>query len=249
MARPCARGYLPARRDRRGGHLKLILLDVDMTLLSTRGAGVASLEAAMQDVFGRSGAFSGVEFAGRTDRLICEDGLSRAGLDDGPANMARLRGAYVRRLAMVLSGGWPAMPLPGVRSLLDELSARSDALFGLLTGNWTEGAWLKLAACGLDGYFTFGAFAECGRTRTELVPEALRRAEALSGRRFHPGDTWVVGDTPHDISCALDWGLRSIAVATGPYDQPALSRSGAEAVLPTLEETSAIMGMIFGCPS
>ncbi|MDM7993225.1 MAG: HAD hydrolase-like protein [Candidatus Fermentibacter sp.] len=226
--------------------MKLILLDVDMTLISARGAGMASLDAAMSDLFGIERGFEGVEFAGRTDRLIVEDGLSANGLAPSDDMVSRVREAYIRNLAGRLSAGWPASVLGGVNELLDLLTRREDACFGLLTGNWKEGAFLKLAACGIDRYFRFGAFAECGRMRRELIPHALGMAEAVCGRRPSPADTWIVGDTPHDVSCGRDWNLRTLGVATGPYGVETLAECGADAVLPDLSSTETVERIIFG---
>lgn len=226
--------------------MKLILLDVDMTLISARGAGVASLDGAMSDLFGIEHGFEGIEFAGRTDRLIVEDGLSANGLPPSDEMVSRVREAYIRNLAGRLSAGWPATVLDGVNELLDMLSQRDDACFGLLTGNWKEGAFLKLAACGIDRYFRFGAFAECGRMRTELIPHALGMAEALCGRRADPSGTWIVGDTPHDVACGRDWNLRTLAVATGPYTAGVLAQCGADAVLENLSSTETVERIIFG---
>ncbi len=227
--------------------MKLILLDVDMTLISTRGAGIASLNAAMHELYGLERGFEGIEFAGRTDWMITEDGLAANGLQATGERVSAVRGAYIRNLARNLSEGWPAAPLPGVTGLLDLLEGRDDACFGLLTGNWKEGAFLKLAACGIDRCFSFGAFAECGRRRGELVPLAVGLAERMAGESFQKNDVWVVGDTPHDVACGIEWGFRTLAVATGPYGEVALEASGAEVVMRDLADTALVGRILLGC--
>jgi phosphoglycolate phosphatase-like HAD superfamily hydrolase len=216
-----------------------------MTLISTRGAGMASLDAALKELYDLENGFVGVEFAGRTDRMIIEDGLARNGLDSGDGSILSVRSVYIRCLSRVLSGGWPAKVLDGVSDLLDLLSGRTDVIFGLLTGNWKEGAFLKLAACGVDGYFRFGAFAESGRRRSDLVPHALDTAGRMRGSAFDRDDVWVIGDTPHDVACGRDWGLKTLAVATGPYGVKDLEASGASLVLPDLSDTQLLERTLF----
>lgn len=226
--------------------MKLVLMDVDMTLVSTLGAGISSLEQAIERRHGVAGPLREVEFAGRTDRVIFEDCLARAGLDSSEESVMALRSTYVARLAGNLSSGWPASPLPGVVPLLERLRGRPEACIGLLTGNWREGAWLKLAASGIDRFFGFGSFAENGRERHELVPAALSLARTRSGCSFLPGDVWVVGDTPHDVSCGMRYGFRTLAVATGPYTTGALEGTGADVVLPDLSSTDEVLSILLG---
>lgn len=226
--------------------MKLVLFDVDMTLISSAGAGARALDAAMVELYGIAEAFRGVEFAGRTDRLITEDGLRRGGVEPTPGAVSGMRCAYLRHLARELSSdGCAAEALPGVPELLSSLEERGAAI-GLLTGNWKEGAFLKLAACGLDGRFLFGGFADDGRERTDLVPRAVEGARLLTGVTFAPTDTWVVGDTPHDVSCGRAWGFETLAVATGPYDAERLAASGASGVVPDLKDTAYISGLVTG---
>lgn len=226
--------------------MRLVLLDVDMTLISAAGAGIASLEGAVLELFGVERAFEGVEFAGRTDNMIVESALTAKGIEASGGNLSRVRTEYIRRLSRTLSGGWPVHVLDGVPALLELLSQRKDACFGLVTGNWKEGAFLKLAACGIDGCFRFGAFAECGRTRNELIPHALSGAESFCGCTFDPGDVWVVGDTPHDVASGKAWGLRTMAVATGPYGVGDLEAAGADATVPDLSDTDLVAGILLG---
>jgi phosphoglycolate phosphatase len=227
--------------------LELILFDVDLTLLASGGAGVRALNSAMLDIYGLQDAFAGVEFAGRTDRVISEEGLRRSGIDPGPEAVSGLRSVYVRRLAGELaSPGCTARALTGAKRLLDALSTHPGAAAGLLTGNWKEGAFLKLAACGLDRYFTFGGFADDGYHRAELFPAALSKGERLKGRTFSPGRAWVVGDTPHDVACGRAWGARTLGVATGPYDRASLVQSGATAVVDDLGDTEAVLSALLG---
>jgi len=237
---------LPARRASiRIPAMKLFLFDVDLTLIRTGGAGIRALDAAIADLFGIEHAFRGVEFAGRTDRAITEDGLTRAGLDASEESLLRVRSAYIRHLSVELaSPGCTVHRLPGSKEILETLAGEPEFLCGLVTGNWKEGAFLKLAACGLDAFFRYGAFAENGRDRRMLVRDDMDLAARWSGSIFDPRNVWVVGDTPHDIDCGRAWGTNTLGVATGPYGSDALKEAGATAVLGDLADTGAVMGIL-----
>ncbi len=237
-----------------GGALlaRLVLFDVDMTLLWTRGAGTRAIGKALESMAGKADGFRNVEFAGRTDLLISRDGLVRSGLEPSSENMTLIRSNYLRFLALELSShSCEASSLPGVPELLEDLREEPSCSFGLLTGNWREGAWLKLSRCDLDGYFSFGSFAEDGNERIELVPPVLEKAAFMTGVEFEPDCIWIVGDTPHDIMCASHYGYRSVGVATGPYSKEALEASGATAVFDDLSDTDAFIRLIStrGSPS
>ena len=223
--------------------LVLVLFDVDMTLLDSGGAGSCAMEDAMDACGGGRGAFGKVEFAGRTDRLILLDALACV-TAPSPPTLQRLREEYLRCLARNLTSPHSgARALPGAAELLQRLAGEEDVVSGILTGNWREGAWLKLARVGLDGYFRFGAFAEDGPQRRDLVPVALRRAAAYAGRE-PDGGCWVVGDTPHDIACGRAHGLSTLGVATGPYDEAALAGSGASAVVAGLSDVHRLLSIL-----
>jgi phosphoglycolate phosphatase len=227
--------------------MKLVLFDVDLTLIRTGGAGIRALNAAVAALHGTENAFEGIEFAGRTDRAIIEDGLSRARLDSSEESLFRVRAAYLTRLSIELaSPACTVSALPGSKEVLTRLSGDPGFLCGLVTGNWKEGAFLKLAACGLDGFFRFGAFAEDGRDRSLLVKAAMGKATCLARRRFELQDIWVAGDTPHDIACGRAWGTRTLGVATGPFDSERLHSAGATAVVKDLADTAAVIRILEG---
>lgn len=227
--------------------MKLVLFDVDLTLIRTGGAGIRALNAAVAALHGTENAFEGIEFAGRTDRAITEDGLCRAGLGSSEGSLFKVRAAYLNYLSIELaSPACSVSALPGSKEILTRLSGDPGFLCGLVTGNWKEGAFLKLAACGLDGFFRFGAFAEDGRDRSMLVKAAIEKATCRARRRFEPQDIWVAGDTPHDIACGRAWGTRTLGVATGPCDPEGLNAAGATAVVKDLADTEAVMRVLEG---
>ena len=131
--------------------------------------------------------------------------------------------------------------LPGVRSLLEVLSLRTDAFLALLTGNFEQGARIKLEYFDLWRYFRCGAFGDDAPDRNGLLPKALAAIRACGGPDALPSETVVVGDTPLDVACAAASGARSIAVATGGYDVDALRAAGADVVFEDLSETEAVL--------
>ncbi|MEJ2186311.1 MAG: haloacid dehalogenase-like hydrolase [Gemmatimonadota bacterium] len=231
---------------------KLILFDIDGTLLSTDGAASRAFHRALLEVYGTAGPIAAYDFHGRTDREIARALLRVAGLDDAAidSRFDALWSAYLRELAAELSqASHRTRVLPGVVALLDELERRTDAaVLGLLTGNIEEGARLKLASCGLGGRFALGAFGSDDEDRDRLGPVAVDRARALLGVTFHGADIVVVGDTPRDVQCARPLGARAVAVATGRHTVAELTEAGADDVLPDLADTERALASLLGDP-
>jgi phosphoglycolate phosphatase-like HAD superfamily hydrolase len=197
--------------------VKLVLFDVDGTLLTASGAGRRALDQALRDVYGTAGPIDAYDFRGGTDPQIVRDLLSLAGLDDrtiGASEDALYR-RYQTLLEAEVGDGRGVSVYPGVRDLVESLVGRADAVVGLLTGNIEAGARIKLRPTGLWPHFRLGAYGSDDGDRTRLPRIAAGRAEALLGRAFGGPDTVVIGDTPRDIGCARAFGARAIAVATG----------------------------------
>jgi phosphoglycolate phosphatase len=215
--------------------MRLILFDIDGTLIDC-GPQVRPLFAsALVDVFGTAGDLDGYDFAGKTDPRIVFDLLTGAGVTAGEvvAGLPQVREIYLRRLARALDRRGMRL-LPGVLEVLERLEERDDVVLGLLTGNWEPGARTKLAHFDLNRFFPFGAFGCDGVDRSELPPVALERAERAMGRRFTAEETLIVGDSLHDVSCARAHGIPSLAVATGRTPATALDAAGADWVVPDL---------------
>ena len=130
--------------------------------------------------------------------------------------------------------------------MLEAGYARGGVALGLLTGNLRRGAEVKLGSRDLWRYFPFGAFADDCEDRNQLGPHALRRARAHHGVEFAPADTWVIGDTPHDVVCARAFGARALAVATGRHSADELRAAGPDAVFPDFSDTAALWRLIDG---
>jgi phosphoglycolate phosphatase-like HAD superfamily hydrolase len=197
--------------------VKLVLFDIDGTLLSASGAGRRALDQAMRDVYGTSGPIDSYDFRGGTDPQIIRDLLGRAGLDE-PAILAGETTVYRRYETLLeaeVGDGRGVSLYPGVRELVETLAGRDDVVVGLLTGNIEAGARIKLRPTGLWPRFRLGAYGSDDADRTRLPRVAARRAEQLVGRVFSGPDTVIIGDTPRDIGCARAFGAMAIAVATG----------------------------------
>jgi phosphoglycolate phosphatase len=215
--------------------MKLVLFDIDGTLLNC-GPQVRPLFAsALVEVFGTAGDVDGYDFAGRTDPRIVLDLVTAAGVPEPEARekLPRMRELYLDRLSMALDRRGMRL-LPGVEEVLERLAAREDVVLALLTGNWEPGARAKLARFNLNRFFGFGAFGCDGVDRSDLPPVALERAERVVGRRFRPEETLIVGDSVHDVSCARAHGIPCLAVATGRTPSAALHGAGADWVVPDL---------------
>ncbi len=213
----------------------LLLWDVDGTLLNASGAGMRALASALRRVFAIDGSIDGIEFAGRTDRWIMRQIFARFGLPATGENFARFTDGYVAALPRELEDCNVRL-MPGIPILLDAALVRCDIALGLLTGNLRRGAEVKLGSRGLWRYFPFGAFADDAEERNELGPHALRRARAHHRVEFAAVNTWVIGDTPHDIMCARAFGARALAVATGRHSAVELGTLEPDAVFDDLAE-------------
>ena len=226
---------------------KLVLFDIDGTILRTDGAGRRAIHTALKEVFGSIGP-SDYWFDGKTDRQIVRDLMRHDGhADDGiDARMDRLLGRYVECLASELDDPeFSASLLDGVPELLDALESRDDVILGLLTGNVEPGAHAKLRRVGVDpARFEIGAFGSDHEHRPALPAIAQQRTRELLGVDVPGSDVIVIGDTPADIECARSVGARAIGVATGRFPVEELARHGAVAVFRDLTDTDAVVRVI-----
>ncbi|HSC27021.1 MAG TPA: HAD family hydrolase [Vicinamibacterales bacterium] len=225
---------------------KLVLFDIDGTLVLTGGAGRRAMARACEDIVGHAGPLDGIPVAGRTDWVILHDTLGRLGRDLDEALFLQLRERYLGHLRDEIGKpgeGFKGV-MPGVRELLDELLPREEVYLGLLTGNFEAGARIKLEHFDLLRYFRCGAFGDDAADRNALVPVAIERARRCGLPAVEPPDVLVVGDTPHDVACALAAGALPVAVATGGSTVAELRESGAQIVFEDLTDTDAFIRML-----
>jgi len=190
------------------------LFDIDGTLLDTGGAGLAAMRAALQSEFGVRLQDGRIATAGRTDRAIVLDMMACVGLSESDEALSRFRAAYLKHLKATLQVR-RGLVLPGIPQLLQQLHEHPCVHVGLLTGNFRDGARLKLEHYGLLPYFQFGGFGDRTRDRNEVAREALREVERHCDGLVPPERIWVIGDTPADVECGRAIGARVIAVGTG----------------------------------
>jgi Predicted phosphatases len=226
--------------------VKLVLFDIDGTILWSDGAGRRAMTAALTQVFGETGP-TDYRYDGKTDPQIVRDLMHAVGHADDVIDerMGRLVANYLEGLETALANGLHAHLFEGVLELLDGLEARDDAVLGLLTGNIREGAVLKLRSAGIDiARFRVGAFGSDHHHRPALPAIAQRRACEELGLKVSGSDVVVIGDTPADIECGRAIGARALGVATGRYTVDELASHSPFAVFPDLADTAAVMQAI-----
>jgi phosphoglycolate phosphatase len=227
---------------------RLVLFDIDGTILWTDGAGRRAVFQSLEEHFGKSGPGEH-RFDGKTDPQIVRELMRHAGVADADID-ARLDEVLDRYLSLLRdeleSIDHAQHVFPGVRDLLDALEARDDVMLGLLTGNVHHGAHAKRTAVGIDpARFAVGAFGSDHHERPELPEIARRRAERALGHPIAGRDLVVIGDTPADMACGVSIGARAIGVATGRYSVDELRACNAAAVFPDLSDTAAVVRAIF----
>lgn len=214
---------------------RLILFDIDGTLVLTGGAGLRAFDRAMAAEFDPGMSLEIISPAGMTDtaifRTIFERNRNRPPTGE---EEERLYARYLKFLEEEVERSPDFRVLAGVRELLEELATHDDFLLGLGTGNLEGGARIKMKRAGLDGYFTYGGFGSDSSDRAELLGIAVERGK----RALASGDgveaVFVVGDTPRDVEAGKAIGARILAVASGSYDRSALAAADADLVVEDL---------------
>jgi len=196
--------------------MKLLLFDIDLTLIDSARSGRRAMTLAFEKLFGIKDGMDKVNFAGRTDRAIFRDALAYQGLEWQKEKEENFKGVYFEKLKIEIAKPNSEKHLePGVLELLNELNQREDVFLGLLTGNWRQGAQIKLEHFNLYHFFELGAFADDSENRNELPRSAVQRFSEKMGLSISPENVFIVGDTPLDIACAKSFDAKSVAVATG----------------------------------
>lgn len=225
---------------------KLLLWDIDGTLIWSGKAGEEAIVDAMRELHGLETSLHDIDYKGRTDRHIGMMMLEKHGIPLTDESLHDFVEAYLRHLARLLPAkqGWI---YKGILEILDQAHARPDVVNALLTGNMRRGAELKLAHYKVWHYFEFGAFADDSHDRNKLGPVALRRALEEHGLDVAPERTFVIGDTPHDIACGKVIGARTIGVATGGFSTDALAACGPTAVFDDFAHPEKFFQLIDAC--
>lgn len=219
---------------------RLLLFDIDGTLVNTGGAGVESLKITVRNRFRAEDDLRDIEIAGKTDRAIIRDILQKYRVDPTEGNITSFACEYIEGLSLCLSRTRGRV-LPGIQQLLERLKPQPHVVLALLTGNLQQGARLKLQHYGLWDFFEFGAFADDHHDRNELGAFARKRAQLRHGHDFDAADIDVIGDTNHDIACGKAIGARTIAVATGSGSREGLQGCTPDFLFDDLSDTEAVI--------
>ncbi len=220
---------------------RLLLWDIDGTLISTGAAGQRAILGATAKLFG--GDLNGVEIAGRTDIAIAHQILRKYKAEITDESVKSLLDLYLELLQEELPRSNGTV-MPGVLELLEHAAKQPNLSSGLLTGNLERGAKLKLEHYGLWRFFGFGAFADDHHDRNALGPFALTRAEAGSGIKFLPAQVDVIGDTGHDIACGKIFGARTVAVATGSWTRAQLAERSPDFLFDGFAQVDEVMAAL-----
>lgn len=230
-----------------GNGLRLLLFDIDGTLMVSRGSGMRAMNKAMQQTFGLEPRPSEIRPHGKTDPLLFEElaAVYQLPLERLAANMDVLQQVYATHLEIGLRDRELIEVKPGVVDLLESLRSRPEVHLGLVTGNLQRTAWLKLEAAGLASYFSTGGFGSDARRRAGLVERALQRFE-VQGVVCERRSTWVIGDTPDDVHSGLSHGTNTLAVATGTHDRHSLQQAGPDVVLDDFADPAQVVDVLCG---
>lgn len=203
-----------------------------------------ALEQALLSEFNLDGIRVNVPYSGRTDVAIGNELLQTHGIEPTGERLARLQQSYLQRLPAALAATKGRI-LPGVLTLLDSLKQSSEpSLIGLLTGNIRRGASVKLGHFGIDHYFPFGGFGDGLLTRDEVARAAWTEAQQHHTDSLSIERTWVIGDTPLDITCARHIGAKVVAVATGLHSMEELESYDPDLLLSSLDQTDLMQNMM-----
>jgi phosphoglycolate phosphatase len=219
---------------------RLLLFDIDGTLIHSGGAGVRALKSAFTERFDIIDDLHDIEIAGMTDSGIVVSILNKHKIPARHENVSAFLDSYVHFLSLELPRRVGKL-LPGVLQLLEKLKSRPHLVLALLTGNVSRGAQLKLEHYGVWHFFEFGAFADDNHDRNRLGTVARARAKEKHGSQFSASEIDVIGDTPRDIACGKALGARTIAVATGTWSRGQLAKYQPDFLIDDLSDVEGII--------
>lgn len=224
---------------------KLLLFDLDWTLIYTGGAGVRALDAAFEKLFQISRAMKTVSPDGKTDPAICRE-MIRVHLSREPkeGEIAKLCRGYLDQLAVEIPSSPGYKILPGIPALLEALAHRADVIMGLGTGNLEEGAQIKLARADFMKYFRFGGYGSDAEDRPVVLRTGVRRGETILGKTVPPRDVVVIGDNIRDVQAGQAIGATTVAVASGPMTYEELAAAGPDHIFHDLSDTAAALSVL-----
>ncbi len=226
--------------------MKLLLFDIDGTLIRSNSAGRLAMQAALEELFGAAGPLENYNMSGKTDARIVTDLLTAVGV---PQNkIAAQLDAVFECMAVKADEIYPTKGIEkcaGVEELLAVLDPNEGCVLGLLTGNAQPTAALKLEAAGiLPAQFLVGAYGSESLDRNDLPAIAMKRAETLTGKPFTGDNTVIIGDTPADILCARAGRATAVAVASGWHAAATLLNYNPDFLFENMLDTQGILAAL-----
>ena len=227
---------------------RLVLFDVDLTLIATTGCNLLALNSSFEQLHGIPDAFNHVVFGGGVDLPLMMEmfkkwGLTKGNPDELP-DLSEFKAVYFDHLVRRLETWTDGYMCPGARELLEALAREPGVQLGLETGNFREAAFIKLRRFGLDTYFEEGGFGGDWMTRTEVVADAIAKCQALSGRVYDSGEIFLIGDSPSDVEAGTANGINTVAVATGRCNTETLRALGPTFVFEDLSDTEKVLEVL-----
>lgn len=223
---------------------KLLLFDIDGTLVWTGGAGRRAIKKAFEEVHGDSSVFDTMDFSGRTDRWIIKTAIEAMGGD--ATQWAETMAVFIAALPAELAKTDDKKTCPGIPELMTELHKCDDCCLGLLTGNFEVNARVKLAPFNLNDYFPVGGFSDDHMERPVIARQARAKAERYFAQTFATDEVYVIGDTEFDIDCGKANGFKTIAVATGNRSCAVLAKHRPDFLFTQLTDVHRVITSIWG---
>ncbi len=225
---------------------KLLIFDIDGTLVSTGGLTGVAFELAIEELYNVKNSTKSIEPFGLTDQLIFSEILRINNIphDNVVEEFDRFCEKYIIHLGNQLNTSDTTKLLPGVKTLLEKLSAEKNIFLALETGNIEPSAFLKLHSLGIINYFPIGGFGSDSPDRAKIIELAFRRAQAHYRVPFSIKETWVIGDTPNDISAGQRLGVNTISVATGVFNADHLNQFRPNAIFENFNDWGRFLSVI-----
>jgi phosphoglycolate phosphatase-like HAD superfamily hydrolase len=226
---------------------KLLLFDIDGTLLSAHDVPRKAMSTVLAGRFNNFRYDRDYDFSGRTDPQIIEHLLRHDGRECTETIVEEILHEFCLELEKEIYNGQPPVLHPGVSELIQNFNELDDVFLGLVTGNVSEGARIKLEAAGLNIYFSIGGFGDDSKDRNELPPIATKRAETHFQTSFEPENIWIIGDSIYDVECAQKNNLRCLAVGTGKTSSDKLKSANPEFFVNDLGDVAMIKDILTNC--
>jgi len=225
--------------------MKLLLFDIDGTLVMSGGAGKRAMNRAFEQLYGHKNILNDISLSGRTDDLILRDAFRKSGMNMTLSALEAYKKVYFKVVEKEMHiPNHKKRIMPGISRLLPALHEQETVYLGLLTGNWQKSGYTKIRHFDLDRYFPFGAFSDDSSDRSALVPVAVQRFTERHGVHPHPQDVYVIGDTPRDVTAAKPHNVKTVAVAAALYSMDELAKSDPDYLFPDLSDFEKVMDVL-----